>query len=117
MSQVDLRALRLRAGLSARELAARAGTSHSTLLAYESGRKIPRADTRDRIVRAAGWVADPVTVRRIRQDERGTPRGVELEDVMVLADAFPDRRPRTHLDAPPFPRRRPAGRTTGDGGT
>lgn len=44
-----LRRTRLAAGLSLRALAERAGTSHATLAAYESGRTIPRVDTLDRI--------------------------------------------------------------------
>ena len=101
------------AGLTARELATLAGTSHSTLIAYEQGHKVPRSDTRDRILRAAGWVVDAPAVRRIRHDARGTPRGVELVDVLDLADAqlrAPGRAElvagigRT-LDAPIFPKR------------
>ena len=40
-----LRAARHAAGLTQRGLAARAGTSHPTIAAYESGRKVPRADS------------------------------------------------------------------------
>ena len=50
-----LRRTRRRSGLSLRALAARAETSHSTLSAYESGRKVPTVETLDRIVRAAGF--------------------------------------------------------------
>jgi transcriptional regulator with XRE-family HTH domain len=46
---------RARSGLSRRELARRAGTSPSTLAAYEAGRKAPSVATLDRIVRAAGF--------------------------------------------------------------
>lgn len=46
---------RLEAGLSQRELAARAGTSQATLSAYEAGRKSPGLDTLERIVRGAGF--------------------------------------------------------------
>ena len=52
---VTLRRVRLRSGLSLRALAARADTSHSTLSAYEAGRKVPTVETLDRIVRAAGF--------------------------------------------------------------
>jgi transcriptional regulator with XRE-family HTH domain len=86
----DLRALRIDAGLSVRELAARAGTSHPTLIAYEQGRKVPRADTRDRIIRAAGYVVAPV--------------GPLLADVLGLADVLPSRRTE-QLEAPVFPPR------------
>ncbi len=52
---MTLRRVRLRSGLSLRALAARADTSHSTLSAYEAGRKVPTVETLDRIVRAAGF--------------------------------------------------------------
>lgn len=107
----DLRTLRLAAGLTVRELAERAGTSHSTLVAYEQGRKVPRSDTRDRIIRAAGYVVPPPGPRRVVVNERGTARGVELADVLALADALlesPDRRQRepSPWHVPAFPERR-----------
>lgn len=49
-----IRDARRRAGLSQRELAHRAGTSQSTVSAYESGRKDPTAGTLARILAAAG---------------------------------------------------------------
>ena len=49
-----LRRARTGSHLTLRELASLAGTSHSTLSAYETGRKVPTVDTLDRIVRAAG---------------------------------------------------------------
>lgn len=48
-----LRAARLRAGLTQRALAQRAGTSGATVAAYESGAKDPRASTLWRLLRAA----------------------------------------------------------------
>lgn len=42
------------AGLSQRELGARAGTSGPAISFYESGDRIPRVDTLERIVRATG---------------------------------------------------------------
>src|SRR5439155_24494308 len=53
-----LRRARVKAGLSLRALAARAGTSHATVAAYEAGRAVPRVDTLDRILRAAGYATD-----------------------------------------------------------
>lgn len=103
---IDLRDLRLRAGLSARELAQRAGTSHSTILAYEAGGKIPRADTRDRIVRAAGYVV-PAPIPRRHTTAHGAATQVELMDVLRLADLFPATFGAT-IGAPPFPPRRVA---------
>lgn len=107
---MDLRALRVAAGLTLRDLAARAGTSHSTLVAYEQGRKVPRADTRDRLVRAAGFVVAQPGPRRVAADERGQPRGQELVDVLELADVLAvssatRRPPDRYLDAPILPRR------------
>ena len=50
-----IRAARAQAGLSQLELADRAGTSQPTVAAYESGTKIPSADTLERLLRAAGF--------------------------------------------------------------
>lgn len=47
-----IRTARLRAGLSGRELARRAGTSHATLSRYEHGTVQPSFATVERIVRA-----------------------------------------------------------------
>jgi len=84
-----LRTVRQRSQLSLRGLAARAGTSHATLSAYESGRKSPSIDTLDRIVRAAGYAIDISFERRASTsiDDRGR----ELVDVLVLAEQFPAR--------------------------
>jgi len=49
-----IRGARLRAGLSVRELARRAGTSHATLSRYERGSVQPAFATVERIVRACG---------------------------------------------------------------
>lgn len=101
-----LRRARLGAGLSLRELATRAGTSHTTLLAYEQGTKVPRVDTRDRIIRAAGWVPAPL-VARMTTTVHGECSGEELLQVLRLADAFPSRHD-PQLAAPVFPARRGA---------
>jgi len=91
-----------RAGLSLRELAERAGTSYSTLSAYENGRKNPNVETLDRIVRAAGFEADLVLARRQRSTLVGATRGDELAAVLELAEQFPARH-EPHLEAPVFP--------------
>jgi transcriptional regulator with XRE-family HTH domain len=92
-----LRIARRRSGLSFRALAGRAGTSHATLLAYEAGRKIPRVDTLERIVRAAGFAADidlaPTPNGGHAEREA---RGRELADALELAAQFPARHDR-HL--------------------
>src|SRR5437879_3054247 len=54
-----LRRARRRSGLSLRQLAQRAGTSHSAIAAYESGAKVPGSTTLDRLVRACGLRLEP----------------------------------------------------------
>lgn len=84
---------RQRAGLTLRELARRAGTSHSTLAAYEAGHKTPSVGTMERIVRAAGFALDLEISPRVR-GEAGYDRGRELTEVLELAAAFPVRHKR-----------------------
>lgn len=91
-----VRDARRRRGLTLRGLAARAGTSHSSLAAYEAGRKVPGVDTLDRIVRAAGF--EPVVslvplVGGVDPMERGR----ELAEVLDLAEQFPARHDTTLL--------------------
>ncbi|MBK5306871.1 MAG: helix-turn-helix transcriptional regulator [Frankiaceae bacterium] len=84
-----LRSARLRAGLTQRALAAAAGTSQAAVAAIESGRKQPSVATLDRLLRAAGTelvAADPERAALLRRARR-------LEDVLVLAEALPFRRP------------------------
>lgn len=95
-----MRRARERSGLSLRALAARAGTSHSTIAAYEAGTKQPTVATLDRILEAAGFVAD-VTLRRRVRGTPAYPRGDELVEVLDLAAAFPARHAPT-LSYPPF---------------
>jgi transcriptional regulator with XRE-family HTH domain len=95
-----LRRARTAAGLSLRELAHRAGTSHTTLLAYEQGKKTPTVATFTRILDAAGFAVDFVLSRHVRSQD-GIGRGDELAQVLERAGEFPARhRPRTAL--PPF---------------
>ncbi len=87
-----LRQARRAAGLTLRELAARAGTSHATLAAYESGRVTPRVDTLHRVLRAAGYDAH-ITLHPCpdaTQAEREA-KGDELLQVLDLAAQFPAR--------------------------
>ena len=103
-----LRLARLGAGLSLRALAARAGTSHSTLAAYEAGRAVPRVDTLDRILRAAGYATDIEVSRRAdATDADRRAKGEELEQALELAAMFPARHA-ARLRFPQFPRRRVA---------
>src|SRR4051794_40281200 len=96
-----LRRARLRSGLSLRELAARADTSHSALAAYESARVTPNVDTFDRVLSAAGFTASLSLTPRVADDGA---RGEELVEVLTLAEQFPARHRRT-LDFPVFGRR------------
>jgi len=84
-----LRDARARAGLSQRQVAARAGVPQSTISTYERGRREPTLPTLDRLLRASGF--------RVRTEL--APVGPDLErngrvlrDVLGLADAIPHRR-------------------------
>ena len=68
-----LRASRLRSGLTLRELAERAGTSHSTLVAYESNAKVLRVDTMLRVLDAAGWSVVVTSADAPRWQDRVEP--------------------------------------------
>lgn len=89
------------AGLSLRELAERAKTSHATLSAYEKGRKVPSVTTFLRILEACGNAVDIQLHPRIRERD-GIPRGEELASVLNLAAQFPAKVSR-YLDLPAFP--------------
>ena len=97
-----IKTARQQSGLSLRELAKRANTSHSALAAYESGIKIPKIETLERIISAAGFAIDIHLEKRMRPhgSSAGT-KGEELEQVLALAQQFPAR-PNSHLDAPIF---------------
>jgi predicted transcriptional regulator len=95
-----LRHARLQRGLSLRELAARAGTSHATLSAYEKSRKIPTTHTFLRILAACDYGVDLVLNRRIRQ-RHGMSRAEELVEVLNLAEQFPSK-PAGTLQFPRF---------------
>jgi transcriptional regulator with XRE-family HTH domain len=104
-----LKAARRRAGLTQRELAARAGTSQATLSAYENGRKQPSLETLDRLLAATGSRLTVTAAERpvIRLSERELTRaGRTLVEVMGLADALPARHER-RLRFPRLPVRRP----------
>ena len=105
---LTLRRARAKAGLSLRVLAERAGTSHATLAAYEAGRIVPRVDTLDRILRAAGFAADiDLAWRPDSTDAAREAKGDELRQALELAAMFPARHSR-RLRFPPFPRERVA---------
>ena len=79
------------AGLSLRQLAAAAGTSHATLSDYEHARREPRLSTVERIARAAGFQVELRLHRRADAGDARHEKGRELADVLELAEAFPAR--------------------------
>ncbi|MBL4682909.1 MAG: helix-turn-helix transcriptional regulator [Pseudomonadales bacterium] len=81
---------RKKSGMSSRQLAKAVGTSHSTILAYESGKKTPSTTTFLRIIHACKFSVDFLLSTRMRGDE-DNPRGKELEEVLDLAAEFPAR--------------------------
>jgi transcriptional regulator with XRE-family HTH domain len=96
-----IREIRRRSGLGLRELARRAGTSHATLHAYESGAKEPRLDTVARLAAAAGFALEVGLAARPDTAEGRTAKGHELAEALALAAAFPARH-RRRLDLPVF---------------
>lgn len=97
----QLRQARQQAGLTLRELAARAGTSHATLLAYEQGKKVPAVTTFLRILEASGFAVDIQLSKRIRERD-GISRSEELEAVLRLAEQFPSKVSK-EMDFPVWP--------------
>jgi transcriptional regulator with XRE-family HTH domain len=96
-----LRRARHRAGLTQRQLAARARTSHATLAAYETGAKVPRVDTLERILQAAGYVPEvELRPRADRSPQDREAKGGELWDALELASMFPIRRRPANLPPP-----------------
>jgi len=93
---------RKKAGLSLRQLAANAGTSHSTISAYESGKKVPSTTTFLRLMHACNFSVDFVLSPRIRGDEEN-PKGRELEQVLSLAAEFPVNHDQTRVNATLIP--------------
>ncbi len=76
------------AGMSQRQLAALAGTSGPAISLYESGDRIPRVDTLQRIVRATGAeLTIAVELDGRRPDPVDNAR--RLRDVLDLAEALP----------------------------
>lgn len=98
-----IRSARRQRGLTLRELAQLAGTSHSTLSQYEGGTKVPRVDTLERILRAAGYGLDLRLAPRADDARSREAKGRELAAVLELAAGFPVRR-RGPLTYPLFPR-------------
>lgn len=101
-----LRKARARAELTQRELARRAGTSQTTLSAYETGRKEPSVSTLARLLAAAGSrlavERAEIPVVSVGKDELAR-RGRALWDVLELAEALPSE-PERELRFPPLRR-------------
>ena len=102
-----MREARRRAGLTSRALAERAGTSHSTLLAYEHGRVHPRVDTAARIIEAAGFTMELRLVPRLDTGSARSAKGRELVAALLLAAEFPTHPRPARLSAPIFGRKQP----------
>ncbi len=92
---------RARSGLSLRELAKRAGTSHATLHAYIKGVKSPTMRTLQGILNACDFALDCSLNRRVRENH-GLARGDELVQVLRLAAQFPSK-PNRRKKLPIFP--------------
>lgn len=97
----ELRTARVAAGLSIRELAARAGTSHSAVVAYEQGAREPSVATFERLLRATGHRVRVVVEPAAEVDD--AVNGRVLEDVLGLVDAIPKRPAARRCPYPRFP--------------
>ena len=95
-----IRTARGQSRLSLRGLAARAGTSHATLSAYENGRVDPTTAVLSRIIAAAGCSLE-ATLLGSPPELDGLRRGDELIAVLELAEQFPARHA-PELEFPPF---------------
>ncbi|MFN2544367.1 MAG: helix-turn-helix domain-containing protein [Actinomycetota bacterium] len=85
---VVLKEARKRSGLTIRQLAVRAKTSHSAVAAYESGAKAPNTRTFLRLIRACGFEI-VAQLRPLGPFENRAQRGRELGEVLDLAERFP----------------------------
>jgi len=97
-----IRTARRQSRLSLRALAARAGTSHATLSAYENGRVDPTTTVFSRIIEATGYSLE-ATLLGVPSDVEGMSRVDELIAVLELAEEFPAR----HASELKFPLFRP----------
>jgi transcriptional regulator with XRE-family HTH domain len=90
---------RRRAGLSQRELAARAGTSAAAVCLYERGDRIPGTTTLARLIAATGatLTLDAVTSPSVDV----VANGRTLVELLDLVDQLPQHSA-PHLTAPPF---------------
>ncbi len=91
------------ARLTLRALAEKSGTSHSTLSAYENGRKSPSLATLRRILDAAGYELK-LDLSRKPLDFDPDQRAREIIELLELGQLFPATHNPT-LEAPVFGRR------------
>lgn len=91
---------RERAGLSQRELAARAHTSAAAICMYEQGDRVPRVDTLARVLAAMGATLE-LEASTAPLDIDATANGRVLEQLLDLVDHLP-RRSSGELPAPVF---------------
>jgi transcriptional regulator with XRE-family HTH domain len=76
---------RIRAGLSQRQLARRAGTSQAVISAYENGRRDPGFAHMLELVRAAGFALDMQLTRQL-----GAPRSRSEADIWSMVESGED---------------------------
>ena len=91
-----------RSGLSLREVARRAGTSHATLSAYLHGKKTPSVATLARVVGACGFALDWSLAPRVSETNKAST-AEQLEAVLKLAEAYPTRKRNKQPNFPRFP--------------
>jgi transcriptional regulator with XRE-family HTH domain len=89
---------RRRAGLSQRELAARAGTSAAAVCLYERGDRDPGTTTLARLIAATGAT---LTLDAVSSSVDVAANGRALVDLLDLVDHLPQHQA-PHLTAPPF---------------
>jgi transcriptional regulator with XRE-family HTH domain len=94
-----LSSTRRRSGYSQRELARRAHTSAAAVCLYERGERVPRVDTLERLLAAAGASLSLDALQL--PDIDLTARGEDLVAVLNLADQLPQHHSPT-LAFPPF---------------
>ena len=89
-----IRDARLAAGLTQRELALLAGTSQTTISAYETGHKQPSVRTLERLLAVAGGRLTVSLPPRVPSPERLRENARSLEQVLALAGELPTRHER-----------------------
>ena len=98
-----IRSARLRAALSNRELARKAGSSPAAIVAYETDRRDPSFDTLNRLLCAAGYEA---RIQLVDTRKKPSPEvaAARLAAVLDLAAHLPTRPAARRITYPPFGR-------------